>query len=478
MNTNTVNWGLDSDMSDFLFKTIAELAAAIRAKEVSATELVEAHLRQIERVNPSLNAVVQLCAERALDEAVSADNTPPILPLHGIPITLKDSIDTADIITTYGTWGRRNFIPTHDATVAKRLRDAGAIVLGKTNTPEFTFGGECDNPVYGKTYNPYKLTHSPGSSSGGAAAIVAAGGATFDLGSDTGGSIREPANYCGLAGIKPTAGRISRTGHAVPFGVGAADMLTTIGPIARSVADLELVLRLIAGPDGVDYTVVPQPLPESAAALPAQLRIAIYTDGGVGDIDPAVESTLHDVANALANAGATIISDTPPLLTEAMMIHGWLIGIDGAEWVARLIDKAGTEVVGDNLKRMLFSHYEAERPTVNTILTRLAELRAQAWAWFQSYDAILCPVNPQPAIPHGQTLTWGAAKSEGWSHLMYYNLTGYPAGTVRAGTSADGLPIGVQIVAHPWREDLVFTILRQIESAFGGYHPPAWCAKA
>ena len=459
-------------MSDFLFKTVGQLATAIRAKEVSAVELVEAHLDQIERVNRSLNAVVQLCAERAMAEAKAADNSPPIGPLHGIPITLKDSIDTADIITTYGTLGRRNFIPAQDATVAKCLRDAGAIVLGKTNTPEFTFGGECDNPVYGKTFNPYKLTHSPGSSSGGSAAIVAAGGATFDLGSDTGGSIREPANYCGLAGIKPTAGRIPRTGHAVPFGVGATDMLTTIGPIARSVADLELVLRTIAGPDGVDYTVVSQDLPDSASKLPTNLRIAMYTDGGLGEIDPAVRNTLQAVADSLANAGATIVPTIPPMLDQAWTIHGWLIAIDGAEWLGRLIDKAGTEVVGDNLRQVLFSSYEKDLPTTNTILTTAADLRAKAWSWLQAYDAILCPVNVQPAVTHGQTLTWDAAKSEGWGHLSYYNLTGYPAGTVRAGTAADGLPVGVQIVAHPWREDMVFTILRHIEATFGGYQPP------
>ena len=460
-------------MDERLFASTTQIAAALRERCVSATEMVTAYLQQIERVNPSINAVVQLAADRALAEAKSADNVSVVTkPLHGVPITLKDSIDTEGIITTYGTSGRRNFVPTHDATVAARLRQAGAIVLGKTNTPEFTLGGECENPVYGKTFNPYKLTHTPGSSSGGSAAIVASGGAAFDLGSDTGGSIREPANFCGLAGIKPTAGRVSRMGHAVPFGVGATDMLTTIGPIARSVDDLELILKLIAGPDGIDYTVVPMGWRDSAESLPANLRIALYTDGGLGTIDPSITETIQKVAASLSDAGAIITESVPPPLPQASQVYTWLSSIDGAEWLGRLIDQADTTRVGDNLRKVLVAACGAECPPTATILHELAQLRASAHRWFQSFDAILCPVEPYNALPHGDILNMTFADMNAWGHMNFYNLTGWPAGTVRAGTTADGLPIGVQLVTHPWREDLIFTILRHIEKTFGGYKPP------
>ena len=461
-------------MDELLFAPAITVAAALRARHVSATEMVEAYLCQIERVNPSLNAVVQLAADRALGEAKSADSrhSADLPPLHGVPITLKDSIDTEGIITTYGTRGRRSFVPTRDATVARRLRQAGAIVLGKTNTPEFTLGGECDNPIYGRTNNPYRLTHTPGSSSGGTAAIVAAGGTAFGLGSDTGGSIREPANFCGLAGIKPTAGRVSRAGHAVPFGVGATDMLTTIGPLARSVDDLEMVLRLISGPDGIDYTVMPMGWRDSAENSVRNLRIAVYTDGGLGPIDPAIETTIAKVATELSDAGAILIGAVPPGLKDAMTIYAWLFSIDGAYWLRQLIAQAGTEVVGDDFRAVLDGAISAEIPNTATILDALAKLRSQAWRWFQSFDAILCPVEPYVPLPHGGILNLDPSARVGWGHMNFYNLTGWPAGTVRAGTTDDGLPVGVQLVAHPWREDLIFSLLHIIEKIFGGYQPP------
>ncbi|ETW91961.1 MAG: hypothetical protein ETSY1_45910, partial [Candidatus Entotheonella factor] len=190
-------------------------------------------------VNPSLNAVIKLSAERALDEARVADqavlNGGELGPLHGVPMTIKDSLDTAGVVSTGGTKGRESYTPQEDATVVARLREAGAILLGKTNTPELTLAGETNNLIYGQTNNPYDLSRTPGGSSGGAGAIIAAGGSPLDMGSDTGGSIRLPSHFCGIAGIKPTSGRVPRTGHVVPFGLGAVDALTQNGPMARFV---------------------------------------------------------------------------------------------------------------------------------------------------------------------------------------------------------------------------------------------------
>src|ERR671924_2067836 len=232
-------------MNEFIYASATALARAIRAKDVSAVEVVKPSLQGIAEVNPALNAVVQLCAEAAQAEARAADAALArgqiIGPLHGVPMTIKDSLDTAGVITTGGTKGRAAFVPAQDATVVARLRAAGAILLGKTNTPELTLAGETDNLVYGRTNNPYDVSRTPGGSSGGAGAILASSGSALDIGSDTGGSIRLPAHFCGIAGIKPTSGRVPRTGHITPFG-GVMSPLTQIGPLARFVEDLILTL--------------------------------------------------------------------------------------------------------------------------------------------------------------------------------------------------------------------------------------------
>ena len=239
------------------------LATAIRERQVSSLEAVDACLARIEAVNPHINAVVRLAAD-ARDRARAADATlargDATGPLHGVPFTIKDSMDTAGVVTTAGTVGWRDRVPDRDATVVARLRAAGGILVGKTNTPEFTWANETDNDVYGRTSNPYDLDRSPGGSSGGSASIVAAGGSPFDVGSDSGNSIRQPAHLCGVAGIKPTSGRVPRTGHW-PGPGGLFESFTQLGPIARRVEDLALVLPLIAGPDGEDPHVVPGATP-------------------------------------------------------------------------------------------------------------------------------------------------------------------------------------------------------------------------
>ena len=240
---------------------------------------------RIGEVNDRLNAVVQQTGERATSEAKHADAAlarGDILgPLHGVPITLKDSIDTEGVVTTGGTKGRAGFVPDQDSTVAARLRAAGAILLGKTNTPELTLAGETNNLIYGQTNNPYDVSRTPGGSSGGAGAIVASGGSPLDMGSDTGGSIRLPAHFCGIAGIKPTSGRVPRTGHIVPYGLGALDSLTQIGPMARFVEDLVLALPIISGPDWRDPAIVPMPLDDPSDVDIGGLRVAMHTDNGV-----------------------------------------------------------------------------------------------------------------------------------------------------------------------------------------------------
>ena len=251
-------------MDDLIYESATKIADRIRKKEVSSVEVINIYFDRINSINPLLNSVVQTCAERALDEAKFADKVisekRSVGPLHGVPLTLKDSLNTEGIISAAGTTGRSKFIPEKDSTVTSRLRKAGAILLGKTNTPEFTHSAETDNLVYGRTNNPYNIKKMPGGSSGGSAATIAAGGSALDIGSDTRGSIRLPAHFCGVAGIKPNSGRVPRTGHILDYSMGAIESLTQNGPMARYVEDLILTLPIISGADWIDPAIVDMPL--------------------------------------------------------------------------------------------------------------------------------------------------------------------------------------------------------------------------
>ncbi len=460
-------------MDELIYKSSSFLAEAIRNKKVSAADVVEVHLHRIEVVNPTLNAVVQIVHNRARAEAKAADQALARGeirgPLHGVPITIKDSFDTQGIISTWGTQGRKSFIPEQDATVVARLRQAGAIVLGKTNTSELTLGGEMENVIYGATFNPYDLSKSPGGSSGGAGAIIAAGGSPLDLGSDTGGSIREPAHMCGIAGIKPTFGRVPRTGHAVSFESGLVDTLTHIGPMARYVDDLILSLPLICGPDWQDPTVVPMPLNDPAAVRIEDLRIALYTDGGLSPLDPAISETVLAAGKALAEAGAAIEEQTPEVLKRAPELYRWLNFVDRGIWLCRLLQRTGTSKPGPHIARLLQEAEKAYVPDLPTVFEEVNYFRSKMLQFINRFDAIVCPVETYPAAPHG--VTGEPDKHAGWGHLYAYNLTGWPAAVVRGGATRQGLPIGVQVVGRPWREDVVFAILQTIETTFGGYQP-------
>ncbi len=308
-------------MTDAIYWSASRIAAAIRAGELESRTIVDACLDRIDAVNPEINAVVQVVAERARAEAEGRDRERRRGrlrgPLHGVPITVKDSLDTEGIVSTGGTLGRRHHLPPRDAPVVERLRAAGAVLLGKTNTPELTLSGETNNLIYGRTCNPWDLARSPGGSSGGSAAIVACGGAALELGSDTGGSIREPAHLCGITGIKPTSGRTPRSGHIVPYAGGIMDSLTQIGPMARYVEDLALALPLICGPDGEDPSVVPAPLGDPAAVDTAPLRVAWYSDNGIVTPAAEIQAMLEETAAALQRDGIKLTRAVPPGMRAA-----------------------------------------------------------------------------------------------------------------------------------------------------------------
>jgi amidase len=446
-----------------------EIARAIQGKQLSAREAVAACIARIERVNPILNAVVATRFEAALADASSADTAvargAALGALHGVPITIKDSFDTAGLVTTWGTPGRRNFVPRADATAVARLRAAGAIVLGKTNTPEFTLGFESVNPVYGRTNNPYDPSRTPGGSSGGAAAIVAAGGVPLDLGSDTGGSIRLPAHFCGIAGIRPTAGRVSRAGHAIGPGT-STDWLTTIGPLARRVEDLALALSLIAGPDGVDPFLSPAPLGDPGAVSLDGLRVAVFTDNGITSADPAIAAAVHSAARELAKHGAHVTEYRPPTVARTEPLFMQVILIDGGPGIRALLDAAGTRLEDTSLDG--FAAAPAPDPEDRVrIVGEWDRFRSDLLAETRDLDLLVCPPNAHAALRHGEA----GAKMRGFSHTMTWNLAGWPGAVVRVGTSPEGMPVGVQLVAKPWREDVALAAAACVESALGGWQP-------
>lgn len=462
-------------MDSLVSASVTSLAQAIRDKKVSAVEVITAHLQRIAAVNPRLNAVVCLAAERALEEARAADAAlargETTGPLHGVPMTIKDSLDTAGLVSTGGTKGRAAFIPAQDATVVARLRAAGAILLGKTNTPELTLAGETNNLVYGQTNNPYDLSRTPGGSSGGAGAIIAAGGSPFDVGSDTGGSIRLPAHFCGIVGLKPTSGRVPRTGHVVPYAMGAVDALTQNGPMARYVADLALTLPIMVGVDWRDPAVVPMPLGDPQHVQLKGLRVAMHTDNGIMTPTPEIMAAVRQAGAALAEAGLVVVEDRPAVLSGAMQLANDLSGSDGRAWVRRLLVQAGTTDIHPWLQQRLEESTAVDVAEFTALLEDVDTYRSAMLTFLQHYDLILCPVCAFPAPPHGATMSEDMRR--GFSYTGAYNLTGWPGAVVRGGTSPTGLPLGVQVVARPWREDVALAVAQCLETALGGWQAPA-----
>ena len=464
-------------MDEIIYASASEIARAIREREVSAEEVTGAYLARVEEVNPKLNAFVQVAGEaargraRELDAALARGELQG--PLHGVPVTIKDAFDLAGVVTAGGTKGRAGFVPQEDATGVARLKAAGAVLLGKTNVPEVSLAFESDSLVYGRTNNPYDLARTPGGSSGGEAAAIAAGLSPLGLGSDAGGSIRLPAHFCGIAGIKPTTGRTARTGHFPPPG-GHFDSLWQIGPLARRVEDLALALPLLCGADWRDPTVAPVPLEDPAAVEVENLRVAFHTDNGIIAPTPDIAEAVRSAARVLADAGATVEEARPPVLDQAFELALGLFGADGGAGLRMLLHLAGTTETHALMNRLL--ELLGQRPLSTEqfvgLAFRLDEYRAAMLSFMRDYDAILCPPCARAAMPHGTTFDEENYLS--FSYTMTYNLTGWPGAVVRAAASAEGLPLGVQLVARPWREDVALALARAVEAALGGWQRPTF----
>jgi amidase len=449
-----------------IFMSATKLAQWIREKKISSLDAVKACQSRVAAVNPKLNAVVELCTERALVEARQADAARAKGqikgPLHGVPMTIKDSFDTEGVVSTGGTLGRKTYIPGRDATVVARLREAGAILMGKTNTPELTLSFVTQNLIHGQTRNPYSLDHQPSGSSGGAAAIVAAGGAPFDVGSDYAGSIRAPAHACGIAGLKSTAGRVLRTGHIVGYG-GPFDSWQQIGPLARRVEDLHLLLTIIAGPDHVDAAIEPVPLQDPARVNLKELRVAWYATSGEPHPIPEIQRAVKNAASIMRTAGAQVSEAMPPHLRDVTDLRMKMSQADAGSTVRRMLDRYGT-------RQTSLRPGGQARPANDfaQMVEQLDQYRSAMLAFLENFDLIVCPVQPFAGLPLDAPNTSGSMP-----YTNPYNITGWPAAVVRAGTAPLGLPIGVQIVGRPWTEHVVLAAAAYIESQTGGWQKPA-----
>lgn len=465
------------DTSGLTNAPATKLARLIREGEVSSEEVVTACLDRIEATTPELNAVVQVVEREAAlgiarqaDAAVAAGDQ--VGPLHGLPMTVKDNLDTAGIVSTGGTAGRSDFVPDHDATAVARVKAAGAIVIGKTNTPELTLAFETDNTVYGATNNPYDTSRTSGGSSGGAAANLAVGGTTLEIGSDTAGSVRVPSHFCGTAGLRTTSGRVARTGHILPP-FGALEELTVLGPMARTVEDLELLLPVLCGPDPMDPAIVDMPLDMSSDVDLSELRIAKYVDNGIIPTSAETVAAIDAAAEALEKAGAEVEETRPPGIEASFEMYLALFGADGGAAVRNLLEMYGTSEPSPLVLGVagLLADFAVDTPgEFDELIVQWGMFKASMLEFMSQYDLLLTPVTPTPAVSHGTMFDEDVLP--GFSYALVYNLTGWPCSVVRAAHSEDGLPIGAQLVSGPWREDLVLAGARVIEDTLGGFQPP------
>ena len=452
-----------------------EQARLIRERRISSRELISTHLRRISVVNPVLHAAVEVEAERALEDAAAADRELAAGslrgPLHGVPFSIKDSIEQAGSRCTAGTFGRRNApLSTADATLVERLRNAGAIPIARTNLPDLLFAFESANLLFGQTNNPYDPAKTCGGSSGGEAALLAACGSAVGLGSDAAGSVRLPAAFCGVAAIKPTSGRLPRTGHFPPAG-GWLETVWQIGPMARWVEDLVEAMRLLSGPDGIDPTVPDVPYRDPQQVNVGELRVAFYTDNGIAAADGEVAGVVRGAAAALASQVRSVEESHPACLAAAYDLEMKLIGPDGGDGLRDYLRDLGSSEVHPLLTAWLdkLEPYRTDLAGLARYWAELDAYRAEMTRFLRHYDAILCPAYIHAALPHGESVR--DDNFRGFSHTMAFNVAGWPAVVVRCGESATGLPIAVQVAAAPWREDVALRVALWLEGAFGGWKP-------
>jgi len=460
------------------YASIAEIRERVGTKKVSPVEVVEAHLQRIETLQPKLNAFVHLDAEAALEQAQRAEETlrrgRALGPLLGVPITLKSCIDVAGWRCPAGSLLREDYLAEADATLAARLRAAGAILLGNTNTPEFLMAYETDNLISGKTSNPWDLSRSAGGSSGGEAAAIASGCSAGGVGSDGGGSIRVPAHFCGICALKPTPGRIPATGH-FPAGVGAFSWIGVVGPMARTISDVRALFEVMAGADPGDALSAPVPVAAVDDAQLKGLRVGLLESDALGKADLETAAALQKAANDLVSQGFVVEPIRLQDLERAIELWWFFFG----PVIAHLFQPsvAGHE---DKLSRIFREYLQfAEAPvTLDALLSACAErdlLRANILRQMRDVPILLSQVSTTTAFRHGEG-TWRPGAKQCYRDTMRFsqwlNLTGFPGASVPVSVSAEGLPIGVQVIGRPHEEELVLAVAERIEIGRGPWQAP------
>src|SRR5579862_824335 len=471
-------------MNQLNLMSAATMAAAVRRRRISPLELVDAHLAQIQKLNSRLNAFVQIDDEQAIEAAhraekflVGKEKKGSPGPLHGVPISIKSSISVAGLRCEAGTKLRAGFIAQQDAPLVRRLKNAGAIVLGLTNTPEMLMAWETDNLLYGRTNNPWDLSRTPGGSSGGEAAAIAVGMSAGGVGSDGGGSIRVPAHFSGICGLKATPGRIPATGH-FPASVGPFALLGVVGPLARNVDDLKILFEVMQGPDDGDPSAAPVPIRWPGKDELKHIRVGYFEDDGRTPVTAETRAAVRTAADALRRAGFQVEAFRPDGLEVARQLWWKLFGIAGGMMLDPMTKGRETE-----LSPMLaeFCRGVAAQPThtAQSLLETWIQrdvVRTQVFAQMRDYPVLLCPAASIPAFRHGER-SWRVEGTtveylDAWSYTEWFNLLGTPAVVVPVGKSPEGLPIGVQIVARPWQEELVISIASALEAQRGCYGQP------
>jgi Asp-tRNA(Asn)/Glu-tRNA(Gln) amidotransferase A subunit family amidase len=441
--------------------------------EVSPLELAEEHIRRIEQLNPVLNAIVDFDAERVRAQARQSRSG----PLAGLPVTVKSSIAVKGYRCEIGSVLNRGFVPDKDAEVVARLRAAGATLLGTTNCPEFLMAYETDNLLYGRTANPWNLEYSAGGSSGGEAAAIAAGLSAAGLGSDSGGSVREPAHLCGICSLKPTPGRVPGRGHLPPC-VGPFSILGAIGPMARTIGDVAFLFRVLSGRDEVDPVSAPVEFHEVSLEDAKRIPIGWFEDDGITPVTEETRLAVRNSAAALERRGFTVRRFRPESLERARKLWWKFFVQCGAMFYESTI--RGREAELSPIFQEFLSIARAVKPlSANALLEAWAEcdfVRERLLAEMEKSPLLLTPVCANPAFRHGEREWKIGGKPvqylDAMRYTQWFNLLAAPAAVVPVGRSEQGLPIGVQIAGRPYADELVLKVAAELDGEFGYLAPP------
>lgn len=465
-------------MNELVLEPAVRQLELLRRREISVVQLVEAHIEQIKHLNPKLNAFADFDSERVRAQARAMDAADVRGALHGLPVTVKSSIAAAGYKCEIGSLLHEGDVPREDAVVVARLRAAGALILGTTNCPEFLMAYETANLLHGETRNPWDLERTPGGSSGGESAAIAAGMSAAGLGSDSGGSVRVPAHFTGICSFKPTPGRIPGRGHLPPC-VGPFATLGAIGPMARTMGDVELMFRTLSGQDDADPASPPVELRELSLAELRGHRIGVFEDDGLTPVTRETRAAVNAAAQALREAGFRVEAFRPRRLEQLRKLWSTFFVQCGAMFYEPEI-RGRRQKLSPIFREFLGIAEKAGPLSSTNLLNAWAEmdlLRSKTLEEMREYPVLLCPVASVPAWKHGER-AWSIGGEtvdylDAVRYTQWFNTLGAPAAVIPVGRSDEGLPIGVQVAARPFEDEVALAVAGIVDRAFGFRAPQA-----